>query len=80
MRNSLEDVHNLLMEQLERLNDDELNDEQLDKEIKRSAAMTNIATSIAENANTVLKGIRLHYEMGNGVKGVNAFLLGKGEQ
>ena len=31
------------MEQLERLNDDELNDEQLDKEIKRSKALGDTA-------------------------------------
>lgn len=80
MRNSLTDVHNLLMEQLERLNDDDLTEEELEREIKRSAAMTNIATSITENANTVLRATKLHYEMGNGIGGVGTFLIGKGEE
>lgn len=76
MRNTLEDVHNILMEQLERLNDDELDEVNLEKEIKRSVAMTNIATSIAENANTVIKATKLQYEMGAGTLDVNGYLLG----
>ena len=76
MRNTLVDVHNILMEQLERLNDDELIDEALDKEIKRSVAMTNIAASIAENANTVLKATKLQYDIGCDVENVNVYLLG----
>ena len=76
MKNTLVDVHNLLMEQLERLNDEDLKDEELEREIKRSAAMTSIATSIAENANTVIKATKLRYEMGGGNGDVNAYLTG----
>ena len=41
-RNKLTDMHNILMEQLERLNDDDLTDEELQAEIKRSRAMADI--------------------------------------
>lgn len=80
MKNSLVDVHNLLMEQLERLNDDDLNDEQLEREMKRASAMTSIASSIAENANTVIRATKMHYEMGNGTKGMNGYLLGSSKE
>lgn len=39
---------------MERLNDDELNNEELDKEIKRAKAMTAIATNIIDNGTLAL--------------------------
>lgn len=56
MKNNLQDLNNYLFEELERLNDDaELNsDEKIDKEIKRSKAITNVAQTIINNANLVL--------------------------
>jgi len=57
MKNKLSDLNNYLFEELERLNDDEaLNtDEYLEKELKRSKAITNVASQIIQNANVVLK-------------------------
>ena len=49
-RNKLTDMHNILMEQLERLNDDDLTDEELQAEIKRSRAMADISAQIVDNA------------------------------
>ena len=43
-------MHNILMEQLERLNDDDLTDEELQAEIKRSRAMADISAQIVDNA------------------------------
>lgn len=43
MKNKLVDLNNHLFEQLERLNDDELTDADLEKEIKRSKAMACIS-------------------------------------
>lgn len=37
MKNTLTDMHNILFEQLERLNDEDLSEEQLDRELRRSA-------------------------------------------
>ena len=47
-RNKLTDMHNILMEQLERLNDDDLTDEELQAEIKRSRAMADISAQMPE--------------------------------
>ena len=54
-RNKLIDLNNHLFEQLERLNDDELSDEQLEREIKRTKAMCNVGKVIVENASVVLE-------------------------
>lgn len=54
MKNSLNDLHNHLFEQLERLNDDDLSGEELEKEIKRSKAITSVAEKIIDNAKVAL--------------------------
>ena len=46
MKNTLADLNNHLFEQMERLNDDDLNNEELDKEIKRAKAMTDVSSQI----------------------------------
>ena len=58
MRNKLVDLNNHLFEQLERLNDEELSDEELNKEINRSKAMTNVASKIIDNGNLVVKATK----------------------
>ena len=57
MKNKLSDLNNYLFEELERLNDDEtlMNDDNLEKEIKRSKAITTVSSQIIQNANVVLK-------------------------
>jgi len=55
VKNTLNDLNDHLFEQLERLNDDDLTDEQLDKELKRAEGMTRIATQIIENAELAYK-------------------------
>ena len=56
MNNNLEALNNYLFEELERLNDDESlsNEEQLNKELKRSKAITQVACQIVQNAKVVL--------------------------
>ena len=54
MRNSLEDLHNHLFAQLERLNDEELQGDKLADEIERSKAVTAVASRIIENGQLVL--------------------------
>lgn len=55
MKNTLTDMHNILFEQLERLNDDDLNEEQLDKELRRSEGMTKVAEQIIRNGELAYK-------------------------
>ena len=76
-RNTLADLNNHLFEQLERLNDEELSDESLELEIKRSKAMCSIASAITENANTVIEGQKLIYEYGIEATNFQALLESK---
>ena len=55
MKNTLTDLNNHLFEQLERLNDDELDDAQLEKELRRAEGMTKVATQIIQNAELAYK-------------------------
>lgn len=54
-RNTLGDLSNHLFEQMERLNDESLSEEQLKKEIERAHAMANIADQIVKRGNLMLK-------------------------
>ena len=55
MKSTLTDLNNHLFEQLERLNDDDLTDDQLDKELRRAEGMTKIAGQIIQNADLAYK-------------------------
>lgn len=67
MKNSLNDLNNHLFEQIERLNDDELTNEQLDKEIKRSKAVSDVSKNIVENAKLMLDATKLKIEYSRSV-------------
>ena len=64
MKNTLSDLNNYLFEQMERLNDDSLTDEQLQKEIVRSKAVTTVAQTIVNNATLALNTMKQIYEQG----------------
>ncbi len=49
MKNNLEDLHNHLFAQLERLSDEDLKGDELKHEISRAKAVTEVASSIVEN-------------------------------
>lgn len=66
MKNNLVDLNNHLFEQMERLNDEELKGEELEKEIARSKAIASIADKIIENANLGLSATKLKVEYGRG--------------
>lgn len=55
MKNTLLDLNNHLFEQIERLNDEELSDDQLDRELKRADGMTKIAAQIIQNGELAYK-------------------------
>lgn len=68
MKNTLTDLNNYLFEAIERLNDDELTEEQLDKEIKRSEAVQKVAKTIIENGSLALQTKKHLDEYGQGGK------------
>lgn len=55
MKNTLADLNNHLFEQLERINDEDLTEEQMQKEITRSVAVTKVAETIIKNGELALK-------------------------
>lgn len=57
-KNKLSDLNNHLFEQLERLNDEDLNPEQLQQEIERANAMADIGNVIVNNAKVVLSAFK----------------------
>ena len=75
MKNTLTDLNNYLFEAIERLNDDELNDEQLEKEIRRSEAVQKVAKTIIENGALALQAKKHLDEYGQG-ESVEIPLLG----
>ena len=75
MKNALTDLNNYLFEAIERLNDDDLTDEQLDKEIKRSEAVQKVAKTIIDNGTLALNAKKHLDEYGQG-EGIEMPLLG----
>ncbi len=59
MKNSLNDLNNHLFEQIERLNDEELVGTDLEEEILRSKAVSNVAKKIIDNATLMLDATKL---------------------
>lgn len=59
MKNKMEDLNNHLFAQLERLGDEDLTDEKLEKEIHRSKAISSIARNLADNAKLQLEAQKL---------------------
>lgn len=55
LKNTLGDLNNHLFAQLERLGDEELSDEDLEREINRTESITKVASTIINNANLVLQ-------------------------
>ena len=64
MKNTLTDLNNYLFETIERLMDDDLTEEQVQKEIMRSQAVTAIAETIIRNGELALKTIKHLNEYG----------------
>ena len=58
MRNTLADLNDILFEQLERLNDDELTDEQLQTQLKRTDQVVKVSEQIIANGELAFKAIQ----------------------
>jgi len=64
MKNKLVDLNNHLFEQLERLNEEDLTDTDLEKEIRRTDSMIKISSQIIETAQVGLRAAKLVAEYG----------------
>lgn len=67
MQNKLTDLNNHLFEQLERLNDQDLQGEDLDKEMARAKSICTVAAQIIANGNLLLNAKKHFDEYGNKV-------------
>ena len=66
MKNTLADLNNYLFEQLERLNDDELTDDQLERELKKTDNIVKISEKIIQNGELAFKTMKHMDEYGYG--------------
>lgn len=57
MKNTLSDLHEILFEQLERISNPDLSSEELNQELRRSQAVSNIAAQIINNGNLAIKAV-----------------------
>lgn len=55
MKNSLQDLNNILFEQIERINDDSLSDEEREAAIEKAETINKLGITIVSNANVQLK-------------------------
>lgn len=55
MKNTLTDLNNALFEAIERIQDDDLTEDQLSREIRRAEAVTKVAEVIVRNGELALK-------------------------
>ena len=66
MKNTLSDLNNYLFETLERLLDEDLTEEQMQREIVRSQAVTSVAETVIHNGELALKTMQHLNDMGYG--------------
>lgn len=66
MKNNLTDLNNYLFESIERLTDDSLTDEELQKEIRRAEAVKDVAATIIDNGRLALQVKKHLDEYGEG--------------
>lgn len=64
MRNTLGDLNNYLFESLERLLDEDLTPEEMEREIARSKAVTSVAEAVIHNGELALKTMQHMNDMG----------------
>ena len=77
MKNTLGDLNNHLFMQLERLNDEDIKGEELEEEMKRARAISDVAGKIISNANLVLQSQKFMKETYDADKNLPKMLEGK---
>ncbi len=73
-KNKISDLNNHLYEQLERLNDDSLSEHQLEQEVQRANAMSQLGTVIVNNNKVALSAMKLAMDGGEMQKEFTKFL------
>ena len=68
MKNKLTDLNDHLFAELERLGDEDLQDDKLQQEISRAKAVSDVATRIIDNAKLALDATKLQVEYGGIVR------------
>ena len=68
MNNTIADLNNYLFEQIERLQDDDLTEKDLEREVKRATAISKIATNIIKGGEIALKATSINMEYGKDVE------------
>ncbi|SHE77717.1 hypothetical protein SAMN05444339_10232 [Loktanella atrilutea] len=69
MKNSIQDLNNHLFAQIERLSDEAMTAEDIEKEVKRAGALVSVADQITGNAELQLKAAKLYADHGEKVLG-----------
>lgn len=64
MKNKLADLNNYLFEQIERLNDDDMTEEQLNMNIKKIETINKIADTIIKNGELQFKSAKMAIDYG----------------
>ena len=64
MKNKLSDLNNHLFAELERLGDEEIKGEDLEFEVKRAKAVTDVANRVIDNARLAKEVVELKLEYG----------------
>lgn len=75
-RNTLMDLNNHLFEQMERLNDDSLTEENLIKEMQRAKSMSDVSAKIIDNAKLALEAEMYKAEYGGKTVSVPKMISG----
>ena len=65
MRGNLPGLNEMLYEQLERLNDDDLQGDELEAQLKKTKMINDVARTIVTNSNLIYKAARYADEFGN---------------
>lgn len=77
MRNTLIDLNNHLFVEIERLNDEELTEDELKKEMNRAKAMTSVASKIIDNATLMFEASKFVSEFRGEDEKMPKILIGK---
>lgn len=77
--NSLTDLNAILFDQIQKIQNDDQTDEELEKEIKKSEAITKLSSQVLSSANIALQAQKQFDEYGTG-RTVDIPLLGVSNQ